>query len=192
MPLTGSSENQAYCHYPGILYPEERLSTGKKKVLEIRKMLKTPYVPCSVLQSCGCSAIPPSRAGCQISDMSSLGRGTRFCRSHAEECAGRREFCKAFHVSPPADTEMGEAPFPQLIFFFFLNSVLSLFHRCLKDLKKSCMWALGPDEAKAACRQNNPLLDSWMKTSLVKHQPSPGNKSLAPALQECLQSHAPT
>lgn len=25
-----------------------------------------------------------------------------------------------------------------------------------------------------------------MKTSLVKHQPSPGNKSLAPALQECL------
>lgn len=38
-------------------------------------------------------------------------------------------------------------------------------------------------EAEAACRQ---LLDSWMKISLVKHQPSPGNKSFAPALQECL------
>lgn len=74
-------------------------------------------------------------------------------------------------------------------YFSPLPLVLSLFHRCLKDFKKSCMRALGPDEAEAACRQNKLLLDSWMKTSLIKHQPSPGNKSLAPALQECLQSH---
>lgn len=50
------------------------------------------------------------------------------------------------------------------------------------------MWAPGPGEAEAACRQSNPHLGSSMKTSLVRHQPSPGNKSLAPAPQECLQS----
>lgn len=50
------------------------------------------------------------------------------------------------------------------------------------------MWAPGPGEAEAACRQSNPHLDSSMKTSLVRHQPSAGNKSLAPAPQECLQS----
>ena len=50
--------------------------------------------------------------------MSPSGGGTRFCKSRAEECAGRRELCEAFHFSSPADTETGEAPFPQLIFFF--------------------------------------------------------------------------
>ncbi|KAM6196040.1 uncharacterized protein WM294_009596 isoform 2-T2 [Sarcoramphus papa] len=39
-----------------------------------------------------------------------------------------------------------------------VKAVLALFHRCLEDLKKSCMWAHGPDEAEAACRHNNPPL----------------------------------
>lgn len=54
--------------------------------------------------------------------------------------------------------------------------------------KAFCMWAHGPGEAEAACGRDNPHLDSLMKTSLVRHQPSPGNKSPGPALQECLQS----
>ncbi|XP_035191389.1 uncharacterized protein LOC118171951 [Oxyura jamaicensis] len=36
------------------------------------------------------------------------------------------------------------------------------------------MWAPGPGEAEAACRQSNPHLNSSMKTSLIRHQPSPG------------------
>lgn len=61
--------------------------------------------------------------------------------------------------------------------------------KCWKKKKKAfCMWAHGPGEAEAACGRDNPRLDSLMKTSLVRHQPSPGNKSPGPALQECLQS----
>lgn len=56
------------------------------------------------------------------------------------------------------------------------------------EKKAFCMWAHGPGEAEAACGRDNPHLDSLMKTSLVRHQPSPGNKSPGPALQECLQS----
>lgn len=76
-------------------------------------MLKTPYVPLYLFaRAVAAQQSPPLRAGCQISDLGLLGGGTRFCRSHAEERAGRRELCETFHVSPPADTETGEAPCP--------------------------------------------------------------------------------
>lgn len=126
----------------------------------------------SVFQSC--LAIPLWRAGCQVSDRVPE-EGTRSCRSHAAE------LCEPSTAPHQLTWKHKRHPFPS--YFIFFSSVLSLFRRCLKDFTKSGIQALGPDGAEAACRR---LLDSWMKISLIKHQPSPGNKSFAPALQECL------